>query len=102
MEHNFSVGDHVIFNPKSGDYNWLKGHCGTIVGFFEYNVKKVAKVEWEEKIFIISESLYTGHSCDGLSKLGYGWNALLEDLELFIPEDDCSLEMQGKEFESLI
>lgn len=102
MEYDFSVGDQVKYNSKTGRYLWLNGYCGTIVGFFNQGTRRCARVEWEDPVYTISENQFKGHDCDGLSKPGFGWHVLLEDLELFVQEDSDFIDAGIEGLDSII
>lgn len=102
----FKVNDRVIYNGQSGEYKWLVGYTGRIVGFFVNFDKLVAQVEWDERIPILSHSSYNGHDCDGLCRQGYGWNVHVTEIDLYDEEaeNQCgeSLTINDRECDLLL
>ena len=102
----FKVNDRVIYNGQSGEYTWLIGYTGRIVGFFVNFDQLIAQVEWDERIRVLSHKTYDGHDCAGLCRQGYGWNVHVTGLGLYDEEaeNQCgeSLTINDRECDLLL
>lgn len=81
MSYNFNQGDRVIC-AQNNVYGWLNGCAGTVVC---RTMSDSIGVCFDISISDMSSGRYTGHSCDGHCRKGFGWFVGKYSL---IPEDD--------------